>query len=108
MTRAGIGLTLALFAVATAASGNDALAAAQPAPLQHGLLAAVPNQDGRPPPVPLTERWPWMVYVVLGTGSLVLLIILVLLAREAMARHDRQAGVLQPPTTPPSNVPENQ
>jgi hypothetical protein len=36
-----------------------------------------------------------MVYVVLGTGSLVLLVILVLLAREAMARRDRRVGVRQ-------------
>jgi len=39
-------------------------------------------------PLPLTERWPWLIYVVLGAACLVLLAILGALARAALARHD--------------------
>lgn len=51
------------------------------------------NPAYRPPPLPLSERWPWMVYLVLGAAALVLLVILTLLARQAVARHD----AVQPP-----------
>jgi hypothetical protein len=46
------------------------------------------NPIYRPTPKPWTERWPWLVYVVLGIASLVLLGILTLLGRQAIARHD--------------------
>jgi hypothetical protein len=63
-----------------------------PAPERGSLRSAQQNPEYRPPPKPLTERWPWLVYVVLGTASVVLLVLLVLLGREAMARHDRRAA----------------
>lgn len=52
-----------------------------------------PNPQYQPPPKPWTERSPWLVYVVLGVASLVLLGLLGLLGREAIARHDAAAGV---------------
>ncbi len=63
-----------------------------PPPVRTTLGAPAKNPEYRPPPRPWTERWPWLVYVVLGTASAVLLAILALLAREALARHDRRAA----------------
>ena len=40
------------------------------------------NPVYRPEPKPWTERWPWLVYVVLGAASVALLAILAVLARE--------------------------
>jgi hypothetical protein len=48
------------------------------------------NPAYQPPPLPLSEQWPWLIYVVLGAASLVLLAILAVLARQVMARHDAQ------------------
>jgi hypothetical protein len=62
-----------------------------PPPLRAELGEPQNNPDYRPPPRPLTERWPWLVYVVLGAASVVLLAVLAALAREAVARHDRRA-----------------
>jgi hypothetical protein len=59
-----------------------------PAPLRTDLGVRQANPDYRPPAKPWTERWPWLVYVVLGVASVVLLVLLGLLGREAMARHD--------------------
>jgi hypothetical protein len=50
------------------------------------------NPVYQPLPRPWTERWPWLVYVVLGAASLVLLGILITLGRQAIARHDRQVA----------------
>jgi hypothetical protein len=46
------------------------------------------NPDYVPPPKPLTERWPWLIYVVLSAAALVLTGLLVQLARTAIAEHD--------------------
>jgi hypothetical protein len=59
-----------------------------PPPARAELGPVSANPEYRPTPKPLTERWPWLVYVVLSAASLVLLGILGLLAREAVARHD--------------------
>jgi hypothetical protein len=48
------------------------------------------NPEYRPAPKPLAERWPWLIYLVLGFASLVLLVILALLARKAVVRHDQE------------------
>jgi hypothetical protein len=53
--------------------------------------AAVLNPNYQPEPPPWTERWPWLIYVVLGIASLTLIAILGVLAREAMRRHDATA-----------------
>ncbi|HYV35315.1 MAG TPA: hypothetical protein VE988_06400 [Gemmataceae bacterium] len=41
-----------------------------------------------PPALPLSERAPWLIYVMLGATSAVLLAVLLLLARTAIRRHD--------------------
>lgn len=60
----------------------------QPAPQRFELGPSAANPVYQPEPKPLTERWPWLVYVVLGTASLILLLILGVLARKAISRHD--------------------
>jgi hypothetical protein len=64
----------------------------KPTPLRGSLGELTKNPDYRPPPLPWSERWPWLVYVVLSVASLVLLVLLALLGREAIARHDRTAS----------------
>jgi hypothetical protein len=58
-----------------------------PAPAETSLGPREKNPDYRPPPKPWTERYPWAVYVVLGVASAVLLALLGLLGREAIARR---------------------
>lgn len=62
------------------------------APLRGSLGDLTKNPDYRPPLLPWSERWPWLVYVVLSLASLVLLLLLGLLGREAIARHDRASA----------------
>jgi hypothetical protein len=62
-----------------------------PKPAEASLGPRQKNPDYQPPPKPLTERYPWAVYVVLGAASLVLLGLLGLLGRDAIARHDAAA-----------------
>lgn len=50
---------------------------------------AQPNPTYEAPPQPLHERAPWLVHVVLGAASLVLLLILAALVRQAIQRHDQ-------------------
>jgi hypothetical protein len=59
-----------------------------PVRLEHGPRQL--NPDYVPPPKPLTERWPWLVYVALGTAALALAALLLHLARTAIAQHDAQ------------------
>jgi hypothetical protein len=63
-----------------------------PAPDRAAIGPRAANPAYRPEPKPWTERWPWVIYLVLGTASLVLLILLGLLAREAVSRR----GAVQP------------
>jgi hypothetical protein len=60
-----------------------------PAPERAALGDVAPNPAYRPTPPPWSERWPWLVYVVLGAASLVLLGVLIALGREALRRHDQ-------------------
>lgn len=62
-----------------------------PAPLRVTLGELAANPEYRPIPLPWTERWPWLVYVVLGVASTVLLLILIALGREALRQHDLAA-----------------
>ena len=59
-----------------------------PVPRRGDLKELTRNPEYQPPPLPWSERWPWLVYVVLSAASLVLLILLGLLGREAIAHHD--------------------
>lgn len=51
------------------------------------------NPEYRPEPKPLTERWPWLPYVVLSIASVVLALLLFLLACAALRRQDAAAAV---------------
>ena len=42
-------------------------------------------------PLPFTERWPWLIYVVLSAVSIMLGAIIVNLYRAAIAQHDAAA-----------------
>jgi len=46
------------------------------------------NPEYHEPEKPLTERWPYLVDVVLGAASAVLVVLLLMLARSAIRRHD--------------------
>jgi hypothetical protein len=72
------------------ASALPTLIEPPPARTTLGELRGEPekNPEYEPPPKPWSERWPWVVYLVLGTSSLVLLGILSMLGRESIARHD--------------------
>jgi hypothetical protein len=59
-----------------------------PAPVRLSLGERQINPDFVPEPMPLTERWPWLIYAVLGTGSALLALILASLGRAAVAQHD--------------------
>ena len=48
------------------------------------------NPAYHPEPPPWTERWPWLIYLVLGAASAVLIGILAILAKEVIRRHDAQ------------------
>ncbi len=68
-----------------------------PVPVHTSVGEVEPNPGYQPVPKPWSERWPWLVYVVLASASAVLLLILGLLAREAIHQHDaRQAPSVAP------------
>jgi hypothetical protein len=60
----------------------------KPPPLEARLGEPQRNPDYVPPPVPLSERYPWLVYVILAAACTCLLAVLALLARQATARAD--------------------
>ncbi|MGA2067433.1 MAG: DUF3999 family protein [Thermoguttaceae bacterium] len=60
----------------------------EPQPATAELGPPEPNPIFEPEPKPWTERWPWLVYVVLGVAGAGLLAMLGGLARAAIRRHD--------------------
>jgi hypothetical protein len=48
------------------------------------------NPNYQPPPLPLTERLPWLIYVLLGLAIAVLGLLIANLARAAIAASDTQ------------------
>jgi len=54
------------------------------APVRAAVGAVMSNPDYKPEPLPLTERIPWLIYVVLGVSSLALALILLSLARTTL------------------------
>lgn len=70
-----------------------------PAPARLRLGERQTNPDYRPPPKPLTERWPWLIYVVLSTAALVLAGLLVHLARSAICEYDASKQTAGPAAT---------
>jgi hypothetical protein len=65
-----------------------------PPPARGELGERQANPVYEPPPLPWTERWPRLVDAILGGACLVLLLILGVLARHAIRRHD---AAPQPP-----------
>ena len=61
----------------------------QPTATRTSLGAAERNPAFMPAPLPFTERFPWLIYVVLGAVSLVLAAVIVSLAKASLALHDR-------------------
>jgi len=61
------------------------------APVRIEVGATVNNPDYKPEPLPLTERIPWLIYVVLGASSLALAMILISLARTTLRTEPPQA-----------------
>lgn len=61
-----------------------------PAPARADLGEERPNPAYRPKPLPLTERWPWLIYAVLGAASLVLGGVIVSVGSKAIAVHDAE------------------
>ena len=53
-------------------------------PVRTEVGAAVSNPEYKPEPLPLTERVPWLIYLVLAVSSLALALILLSLARTAL------------------------
>ncbi len=60
----------------------------EPPPARTTLGAPMENPIFEPEPKPWTERWPWLVYVVLACASVALLAMLGGLVRAAIHRHD--------------------
>ena len=59
-------------------------------PPGRGKLGALQRNPDYNPQLPLTERWPWLIYVVLGAVSVVLAALIVSLARAAIGGHDAE------------------
>lgn len=60
-------------------------------PVRSEVGAALNNPYYKPEPLPLTERIPWLIYVVLTASSLALALILVSLARSALRGKTQNA-----------------
>ncbi len=66
-----------------------------PPPARSELNAAARNQNFVPPPLPLTERFPWLIYLVLGSVTVVLAFVIVSLSRAAITIHDANVADAQ-------------
>ncbi len=64
-------------------------------PVRVPLGEAQRNPDFVPPPQPFTEQFPWLIYVVLSSVTVVLSTVIVSLSRTAIAIHD--ATNVEPP-----------
>lgn len=60
-----------------------------------GLQPTVENADFVPPPKPFTERFPWLIYGVLGSVAVALLLVIANLARAAISIHDADSAEVQ-------------
>jgi hypothetical protein len=66
----------------------------EPAPTRLTAGDRRDNPDFHPQPKPLTERLPWLIYVVLAAASLTLAAVLAHLARSAIAQHDARQQLM--------------
>lgn len=70
------------------------LPAVLPGPIRRAqLLEVQKNPDFQLPPQPFTERFPWLIYVVLAAVCVVLTALIVNLSRAAIAIHDERLEV---------------
>lgn len=69
---------------------KDLAARLTTAPVRSEVGPVVKNPDHRPEPLALTERIPWLIYVVLGASSLALALILISLARTTLRTEPAQ------------------
>lgn len=72
----------------------------RPSPRRLTLLERQSNPVFEPEPPPMSERWPWLIYLVLGSVSVVLCGILWDVGRRVIAQHDRQTT----PSSGPSSA----
>ena len=63
----------------------------EPAPARAELGPRKVNPDHVPEPKPFSERWPWVIYVVLGSISILLAAVIFSVAGQAIAAHDTAA-----------------
>lgn len=63
-----------------------------PPPQRLSLNTPTPNPDYVPAPLPVSERLPWLIYVVLGGASVVVAAVLWDVGRRAIERHDAGAA----------------
>ncbi|MBC7817599.1 MAG: hypothetical protein IAG10_11960 [Planctomycetaceae bacterium] len=59
-----------------------------PPPARTELQAAARNPDFVPPPQAFTERFPWLIYLVLSSVTVVLAAVIISLSRAAISIHD--------------------
>lgn len=69
---------------------NELTAKLLAATLRTEIGSSVNNPDYKPEPLPLTERIPWLIYLVLAASSVALALILISLARKAARIQPRQ------------------
>jgi hypothetical protein len=63
-----------------------------PPPTRVSIGEAIRNPNFVPPPQPFTERFPWLIYAVLGSVTLILAAVIASLSRTAIAIHDATAA----------------
>ena len=61
-------------------------------PTNSGITGLLPNREYKPEPLPLTERVPWLIYLVLAASSIALGFVLFSLARTATRLTEPQKG----------------
>ena len=66
-----------------------------PPPVRCEMQAAALNPSFVPPPQPLTERYPWLIYVVLSSVTVMLAALIASLSRTAIAIHDESVANAQ-------------
>lgn len=59
-------------------------------PMRRAVGSVVTNPEFKPEPLPLTERVPWLIYLVLAASSVALAIILISLARTTLQTEPQQ------------------
>jgi hypothetical protein len=64
-----------------------------PPPVRASLGSQQANPQHVPEPLPFTERWPWLIYAVLGAVCVVLAGLIVSVGRSAIKEHDSREAI---------------